>query len=102
MVCALSCCYENQAGMPLTEYRGLTYTPGHKQLAPYPTVLQVEMKEKPDKAGGGRPKEELRVKPRSSLKSAPEGSRAQHQVEKRLACLWHEQGPLGLVKGSER
>lgn len=60
------------------------------------------MEAKPDKAGVGRPKEELRVKPRSSLKTAPEGSRVQHQVEKRLACLWHELGPWGLIKGSER
>lgn len=60
------------------------------------------MKENPDKARVGRPKEELRVKPRSSLKTAREGSRAQHQVEKQLKCLWHEQGPLVLVKGSER
>lgn len=55
------------------------------------------MKEKPDKAGVGRPKEELRVRPGSPLKIALEGSRVQHQVEMQLECLWHEQGPLVLV-----
>lgn len=89
--------------MPVTEYRGSTYAPGHKQLE-LPTQLscRCKSKKKQTRVGVGRPKQELRVKPRSSLKTAPEGSRAQHQVEKRLACLWHEQGPLVLVKGSER
>lgn len=58
--------------MTVTEHRGPTYAAGHKQLAPYPTVLQMEMKGKPVKAGAEGPKEELRAKPGSPLKTIPE------------------------------